>query len=673
MARKQLLKENLSDFPTYILDDSQFSPDYFKLSSVPERLEGGKNLLKIRAHPNNLVAESEVRIEILDANGDTVYFEIPPYIAADKSRIISIWVDDIVAEGLGKITILGEAENVPANWKGRPNVKWEKELFIDPSSPNRSEIIFDGCSNPSAIISESIQRVNQKTYPYGRFVTQSAGTVSYINLGSTPILTATGFTFTDEMVGGRLYMTPFGIADLQWDNIADNWEDFDYGWNTTLATVQANSTARPLPEYALSQSLYTTTIARKISNSTVVLASPYRVNLTNISGCGTNKYHTFKTFENEAYEIHYEHTGSNVYKDNKKSVLVTKIKNLNHITGMVDTVKTYIRSNSTDGDFDLIGSSPIGVPTSQSLLGPYTASIVVPVPSKRRNDTVDVQLRFFNIDGLEANQNITITAVPVTGSNVYMEGTDNLVTGSLGFGTSMIVENSGDQTIFKLRNDIGKIIFDPILGVIVSGSNNFASSGSSGANPNYISGAFDQLSASFSQRLTVIESAYANKNYISGAFSSPSSSFSDRITQLEASSSTQGSGAGDTGINVIDSVGIGTSRYEISASYGRYQIFIPDFNQGFTAATGEANFIVRMPSTSSIQIGKTFTIVNQKDHALLGTFQNLWLTEYEHPYFFDSTPPTASIALLAPGTGSSYMYVTSSTQPNSGPSVWVKI
>ena len=105
-------RENLKDIQTFIVDDSQRSTKYFRVSDVPQVLQKGKNLLRITAHPTNLVDGTQIYVDVRDSNGQPIYFEIPDYLEADKSRVISIWIYndkgiDNTPNGEAAITLVG--------------------------------------------------------------------------------------------------------------------------------------------------------------------------------------------------------------------------------------------------------------------------------------------------------------------------------------------------------------------------------------------------------------------------------------------------------------------------------------------------------------------------------------------------------------------------------------
>ena len=47
----------------------------FNITKFPDTLTGGKNLFKLKANSNNLVRNSQIHIEVLDYNGNPIYYE----------------------------------------------------------------------------------------------------------------------------------------------------------------------------------------------------------------------------------------------------------------------------------------------------------------------------------------------------------------------------------------------------------------------------------------------------------------------------------------------------------------------------------------------------------------------------------------------------------------------
>ena len=106
--KKRVTKVGLKDYPTIeFRDTSLTSEEIFNVVEFPSRLTAGKNLIKIRANNNNtLVKNSKIHIEILDFNGDPIYYEPLNYVEHDGTRVISIHIfSESTSPGLGTIYI----------------------------------------------------------------------------------------------------------------------------------------------------------------------------------------------------------------------------------------------------------------------------------------------------------------------------------------------------------------------------------------------------------------------------------------------------------------------------------------------------------------------------------------------------------------------------------------
>ena len=166
--------QNLTNFSTFVNDDDPNS-EYFKITELKETLTGGKNGFLIEGCPE-LKESSEVKIELLDVEGNPIYFEpgngVPEYYEG-TSKLISVHIYDDTPIGAGKITILGELKkyrdsfgalvDVPNEWKGVYNVKWEKTFQINKNLSNESIVRF--YKRPTVEITELIKPIFSKSIP----------------------------------------------------------------------------------------------------------------------------------------------------------------------------------------------------------------------------------------------------------------------------------------------------------------------------------------------------------------------------------------------------------------------------------------------------------------------------------------------------------------------------
>ena len=412
---KKNTPRDYSNLKVLFEDTSQTSPKFFRVSDVPQVLTKGKNLLRISAHPSNLVPNSQIIVDIKDANGDPIYFEVPDYLEQDKSRVISIWIyhdkgDDNTANGDANITIYGIArvdqngKQVPSRYRGKHNVKWSTTINVDRDRENISPVIFKGDILPTISISESIEAYQNlpSTGTELELTTQNAGGARYIYKGRTPIVQLTdGSEFNQEMVEYSLQLGNFEVP-------ATPETRFENPTNITS---------------------YTSSIKELIDSTTVILNTPFittfddREDLT----------HTFTSIESADYSISYFQTSSNIVTENKRSYANLTINNVNPISGYPNKLRVLIKSDGLPGDYELLNE--VTVPFSSSL------SVKIPIPSEHLEDPKRIKVQYLNSAG-EISRTETITEpYNFEGGNYYFGGRKNLISGS------MFISNTLDSGI----------------------------------------------------------------------------------------------------------------------------------------------------------------------------------------------------------------------------------
>jgi hypothetical protein len=227
---KRVEKIDLENYPTILFrDDSLSSDQIFDVIDFPNRLTAGKNLIKLRASNKILVKNSKIHIEILDSNGDPIYYEPLNYLEHDGTRVISIWVyPNKTAPGIGTVYIAGRTKidltnNQPIevsqeftspNYINNPNVIWSRNISIAPeNSKNDTEIIFTR-PYPKATVREQVNKffapVNLTNVATDR---NGSGTVTIKQIPSTtPVNTS---TTKPNYEGGATPRTPMKSAGRQ--------------------------------------------------------------------------------------------------------------------------------------------------------------------------------------------------------------------------------------------------------------------------------------------------------------------------------------------------------------------------------------------------------------------------------------------------------------------------
>lgn len=317
MKRKEAVYKGLQYIDVWITDTSLTSPDYFQISEFPTRLTAGKNLFKFRGHPTNLKVGSYLNIEVLDYNGDPIYHEVVNYIDEDKSRVVAIYIYEDTSPGDCTVTLTAEAENVPAEWRGKANVKWIRTVPVNPNISNDTEIIFE--TLPTVTISEQVGVQLNRTYPNNtQFPTYTTGKVRYFYYNGQPAVEISGGLFTSDMSTGTL-------------------------------TVTAPVNATPTPTYTISNTVYESTIKKILSNTTALLDTEYTVYTSQSISA-----HTYTAFDYSTFSLAYEATPVYTPTQNSESFALIQVDALQPATGDVSRIKTFMSNNGTVGTWELI-------------------------------------------------------------------------------------------------------------------------------------------------------------------------------------------------------------------------------------------------------------------------------------------------------------------------------
>ena len=148
-----VLTQKLNTFRTFVTDANPNS-EYFRITEFKETFTGGKNGFLIEGS-QYLKESTEIKIQILDVNGNPIYFEpgggIPEYYEG-VSKLVAVYVYEDTPIGLANITILGELKqyidddgierDIPDDWKNVYNVKWEKSFKVNRLIRNEDRVRF---------------------------------------------------------------------------------------------------------------------------------------------------------------------------------------------------------------------------------------------------------------------------------------------------------------------------------------------------------------------------------------------------------------------------------------------------------------------------------------------------------------------------------------------------
>jgi len=316
--------QNLSNFQTFLVDDNPIS-DYFRITEFKDTFTGGKNGFLIEGS-EFLKETTEVKIELLDVEGNPIYFEpgdgIPEYYEG-VSKLVSCHVYDDTPIGLGKITILGELKNyvddngsiipVPSEWKGVYNVKWERTFKVNKNLSNEDIVRF--YKRPLVNIDELVKPIFTKSVNQ---VTDSESTVTGVaqlpNAG----------TDLSNYRGGTFYklIKSSGTWDIDVDE--------------NVINVDVNG------------STYSPKIIEVLNDREVLVDIPYTNSNNIVSNFTSHPYSvTYTDFQNETI-------GESALTGSFAKIDITQLKTF---VGDVARVKVFRKSRSSANDFQFVQES----------------------------------------------------------------------------------------------------------------------------------------------------------------------------------------------------------------------------------------------------------------------------------------------------------------------------
>ena len=403
------IRENITNLQTYIVDTSTKSTKYFRVSDVPQVLQKGKNLLRITAHPTNLVPGTQIYVDVRDSNGNPIYYEIPDYLENDKSRVISIWIyndkgDDNTPNGEATITLVGIANSdldgnpLPSIHRNKLNVKWQTTVTVDRERNNTSEVIFDPTKTPTAIISQSVERYENQPQDTDNTLTETTqtGRVKYFFSGTTPIIQTISFAggkmaLNSEMAGGSIILNNFEEPAIP------------------VATIEG----------AQSSTFFSSSIKEILNADTLQTETNFTTSFDN----RPDVIHTYDFIKSADCEIQYVQSGSNLSTENKRNFANITLSDVDPITGLVDKIKVLHKSEGLPGGFELLNE--VDVPFSSSF------NIKIPIPSKNLNDPKIIKLLYLNSEGGISRTETISDPFIFDGDNLYIGGSENLISGSI--------------------------------------------------------------------------------------------------------------------------------------------------------------------------------------------------------------------------------------------------
>ena len=423
--------EKLQLVQTYFNDNSP-SSDFFNITELPDTLSGGKNAFLI-AGSDKLFPQSEVKVQVRDAAGNVCYVEYadgnPEYFEG-ISKVVAIYVyPNETAFGPATITILGQAIDVPEEWKFRYNVKWQRQININPSLPNTTRVRF--YKRPKVEIVESLEPIYR--IESGSKV-ESGVTASFANIKISQLE-----TFAGDVKRVKVFRTSAGdISDF------DLIQDILIESKELLTTFDITSSVKGNAGIFTNETL-------KLWNTGSLTASLTNDRLDNglrLRGRGIFRYNsplsfiTKSTYELNLDAFYSSSTASNlgvyISGSNNGIQLIGTLEGTIPVKNLEDTYFTFdVDKNEPTASLYLSQSqnewhvANVSLKLSEdSAFSPNQIDFITAMPTVIGNETYNFKFEFFDVNNNFVPVAVTQSAT-FTGGNNNIGGTLILISGSI--------------------------------------------------------------------------------------------------------------------------------------------------------------------------------------------------------------------------------------------------
>lgn len=430
MAKKEIIYQGLFDLDVLIEDVSIDSPDYFRVVNLPTEFAAGINIFKFKGRPGLFREDTSVYIEILDSNGEPVYYETALDLeSAEQAAIVSVYINEDTSPGNGAIAICSTLRN---SLSGIPldasviNLRWTAPVFIDPSKRNDAEIVFSALPE----------------------VTVTGGSPgSYTNFGYP------NNSRTPGIVQGELlyYFVNDAAVIVTSSNSAIGFESSALSAELQLQFSAFTQTTPELIGTVDNSITYTIPITGFSGNGIAFLAEPLSFPIIN-----SNSQYQIATaiIGNADSTINYVRSASlaSSTTENSYNVATAFFSGLQPQVGTVAKIRSYYRSTGI-AEYILSNETDITEQAPEFGFTPTVVTASFSFPTMHRNDRVDFKFEFVNPAGIVSKQVVESLNNLFLGGNTYIGGDDNLITGSLYVagqtGTGVHISGKGSAAMIR--------------------------------------------------------------------------------------------------------------------------------------------------------------------------------------------------------------------------------
>jgi len=398
--KKEIVYKELDRVPVAITDTNPLSPNYLRVTYLPDEFKLGKNLIRIRPNVLEFVENTQLYIEIIDYNGDPIYYETEINSETDDTFIIiSVYIYEDTPPGPCAVYILGTLKNIPIPDRNQiypVNYRWVNILNVDTAEKTASPIIYT--TLPKVTVLSNTASYSTLVYPGGSPFTSSI----YYNLSLSngildPSITALNVSeiFKSAMDNGDLYV---------------RYED-----------IQLITPPRFTSNYLLGAGV-TASIKSYVNNKSITLDSPIVIYQQNSADQIVLQRAIFRT-ASIAYEQDPSGTSQSSFK---KRILNVNFLDLDPFVGQVKTIKTTYRNTALKTtEYLLLSDFPVESTGIYEGFNPLTASFSLLLPDSELDEYYDIRFEFYNNENIASKQVLEIR-------NLLAEGTPPVITNNIG-------------------------------------------------------------------------------------------------------------------------------------------------------------------------------------------------------------------------------------------------
>ena len=541
VIKKTLFAENLDRYQTFVTDTNPTS-EYFKITELSDTFTGGKNAFLIQGS-DYLVPDTLIKIEIKDSKGNIIYHEPGEGIVSSSvdgaeivteyyegvSKVVAVHIYPDTSYGPATITILGELSSynssglnspIPLEWEGKYNVKWQKQINVNPSLANTTKIRF--YRRPAATIVETLSPI---------YTIVSGSKVESNIVSSFANVTLSNLdTFAGDVKRIKVYRTSEG--DIS---------DYDMIQDILLESKELLTSYELTGSVIGEAGLMTSEVLQKLwsyPTLTTQLTSSRIDNGVKLNGSGYFRYtSSLQLSANSVYEFGIDafysastnsDMGIYISGSNNGEILVGTLNGISPTKNLNDSVIEFkLPSDEPTASLYLsqsqsewhIGNLSLKL-TQDTAFSPSEIAFVTSMPTVVGNETYNFKFEFYDVNNNYVPVLVTKSAL-FTGGNNNIGGTLIFISASASSSLSQLyaVSSSISGTATLYSSSASTTI------VTLSGS----VSGSITSLSSSVSGSITSLSGSVSGSITSLSSS------VSGSITSLSSSVSASITSLSSS------------------------------------------------------------------------------------------------------------------------------------------